>query len=127
MPKLTLVLALLLIVLGVGVYLGTQGQSKTALIPAAAGILFATCGVLGYRKPLRQHAMHAGATLAVLGFAGTTPGLLKLVQYLCGVPIERPTAAIAQTIMALLCLGYVLGAVRSFLNARKTRNVETRS
>ena len=117
MPKLTLVFAALLILLGLGFYLDTG--AKTALIPSGAGVLFAVCGVAALREPFRKHAMHLAAALALLGLLGTAPGIPKLIRHLSGTEIDRPAAAAAQAIMALLCIAYVGAGVRSFLAARK--------
>jgi O-antigen/teichoic acid export membrane protein len=116
----TLALGAVLIVLGVGSYVLTGAASPTALIPAAFGVLFVLAGVLARDDRRRMHAMHAAVLIALLGFLGSARGLLGLGKLLDGTAV-RPAAIVAQTIMALLTLGYIVIAVRSFIQARKAR------
>jgi fucose 4-O-acetylase-like acetyltransferase len=116
----TLALGAVLIVLGVGSYVLTGAASPTALIPAAFGVLFVLAGVLARDDRWRMHAMHAAVLIALLGFLGSARGLLGLGKLLDGTAV-RPAAIVAQTIMALLTLGYIVIAVRSFIQARKAR------
>ena len=48
-------------------------------------------------------------------------GIPKLLKLLSGEAIERPEAAWGRTIMALLCVVFVVLAVRSFIQARRAR------
>jgi hypothetical protein len=66
--------------------------------------------------------MHAAAALALLGFLGTVPGIIKLVKWQFGTVPARPAAVVSQSIMALLTLLFVLLCVRSFINARRSRD-----
>jgi fucose 4-O-acetylase-like acetyltransferase len=116
----TIALGAALIVLGVGSYVLTGGVSPTALIPAAFGLLFVLAGVLARDDRKRMHAMHAAVVIALLGFVGSFRGLLGLGKVFDGTA-ERPAAIVAQTIMAVLTLGYIIVAVRSFIQARKAR------
>jgi O-antigen/teichoic acid export membrane protein len=116
----TIALGAALIVLGVGSYLLTGAVSLTALIPAAFGVLFVAAGVLARDERKRMHAMHAAVVIALLGFVGSFRGLLGLGKVFDGTA-ARPAAIVAQTIMALLTLGYIVVAVRSFIQARKAR------
>jgi uncharacterized membrane protein YtjA (UPF0391 family) len=65
--------------------------------------------------------MHLALVFALLGFGGTVPGVLKMVSRLGGEEIDRPTAAFAQSIVAVLCLIYLVLGIRSFIVARKNR------
>ena len=109
-----------LIVLGVAGYVLTGAVSVTALIPAAFGVLFVLAGLLARSDRWRMHAMHAAVLVALLGFLGSARGLLGLGKVFDGTAV-RPAAIVAQTIMALLTLGYIVVAVRSFIQARKAR------
>ena len=120
MPSTTLALGAALIVLGLGGYVLTGAVSLTALIPAAFGVLFVLAGVLARNDRTRMHAMHAAVVIALLGFLGSFRGLLGLGKVFDGTAV-RPAAIVAQTIMALLTLGYIVIAVRSFIQARKAR------
>jgi hypothetical protein len=112
----------MLVVLGVVGYVLTGSEHPTALIPAGAGILFVICGGLAMMPAARKHAMHAAAALALLGFLGTVPGIIKLVKWQFGTVPARPAAVVSQSIMALLTLLFVLLCVRSFINARRSRD-----
>jgi hypothetical protein len=125
MPKLTLWYALVLIALGLIGYFGMGRQSITALIPAFFGIAVLVTALLARKESTRRHAMHAAVVLAVLAFAGTVMGIPKTITLLGGGEIARPTAVIVQAIMAVLSLAYILIAVKSFVDARRTRTVST--
>jgi hypothetical protein len=122
LAKLTIAFGGLLIILGVGGYFLTGAQSITALIPAFAGIVFEILGFIALKPDLRKHAMHGAAALALLGFLGTIPGLIKLAKWMIGgVDPARPAAVVSQSIMAALCVIYLVLCVRSFINARRNQ------
>ena len=110
-----------LIVLGGAGYFATGGQSPTALIPAGVGLLLVVFGLLARNPKLRMHAMHGAALVGLVGFAGSVGGLGQLVKLIAGETIARPPAAIARSVMALLCLAFVALTVRSFIMARSAR------
>ncbi len=120
MPATTIALGAALIVLGVGSYVLTGAVSLTALIPAGFGLLLLLAGLLARDARWRMHAMHAAVLVALLGFGGSFRGLLGLGKVFDGTAV-RPAAIVAQTIMALLTLAYIVVAVRSFIQARKAR------
>jgi hypothetical protein len=62
----------------------------------------------------------SAVVIALLGLGGTVPGLLKIGSLLDGTA-ERPAAVIAQTIMAVLMVIYLVMAIRSFIAARAAR------
>ena len=120
MPSITLALGAALIVLGVGSYVLTGAVSLTALIPAAFGLLLVLAGVLARDDRWRMHAMHAAVVIALLGFLGSVRGLLRIGDVFHATS-ARPAAIVSQTIMALLTVGYIVVAVRSFVQARRAR------
>ena len=120
MPATTIALGVALIVLGLAGYTLTGAVSLTALIPAAFGVVLVLAGWLARDEGKRMHAMHAAVVVALLGFLGSFRGLLGLGKVFDGTAV-RPAAIVAQTIMALLTLGYIVVAVRSFIQARKAR------
>ena len=67
--------------------------------------------------------MHGIAALALIGFAGSVRGLSTLVDLLGGHDVTRPLAAVMQSIMAVLTLGFVILAVKSFIDARRQRSI----
>jgi hypothetical protein len=120
MPALTIALGVALVILGVAGYALTGGVSVTALIPAAFGLLLAIAGLLARDERKRMHAMHGAVLVALLGFLGSVRGLIRIGEVLDGTA-ARPPAIVAQAIMAVLTLAYVVLAVRSFVQARMAR------
>lgn len=123
MPKLTIVLGIIFIVLGLFAYFGLRAESITALIPTFFGIPFLILGLLGQKDNLRKHMMHAAAALAVVGFLGTASGLFKFISMIGGTGVERAQAVTIQAIMSILCLLFIILAVKSFIDARKARKI----
>ena len=117
MPSLTRALGFLLILLGVVGYAATGGASITALIPAMVGAVFLILALVARSAEARKHAMHAAVALALLGVLGTLPRILPAVA---AGDVRRP-AVIAQIVMSLLLLVYVLFGVKSFIDARRAR------
>ena len=120
MPSITLALGVVLIVLGLAGYFLTGAVSLTALIPAAFGLVIAVAGLMARDEGKRKHAMHAAVAVALLGFLGSIRGVLQIGALLDG-SAARPAAVVSQTIMAVLTLGYIVMAVRSFIQARRRR------
>jgi hypothetical protein len=120
-PATTNALGAALIFLGLAGYGLTGAVSLTALIPAAFGVLFVLAGLLARDDRKRMHAIHAAVVIAFVGFLGSFRGLLGLGKVFAGTAV-RPAAIIAQAIMALLTLAYIVIAVRSFIAARRARS-----
>jgi hypothetical protein len=120
MAKLTIVVANILILMGVGGYVASNMVSMTALIPAFIGVPMEILGVLALSEARRKHAMHGAVLLALIGFLGSVPGLLKIGALMAG-EAERPLAVAMQTAMAILLAIYIALCVRSFIAARKAR------
>jgi hypothetical protein len=110
-----------LMLLGVVGYVITRAQSPTALIPAAVGLVLVLLGWLARRPRARMHAMHGAALVTLVGFAGSVGGLGQTLRMIGGQAVKRPAAAIAQSLMAILCLAFVALAIRSFVAARVAR------
>lgn len=121
MPQRSIILGIILTLLGIVGYVMSDGASWTALIPALFGILFVVAGALGRNERLRKHAMHGAAALALIGILGSFGGLMKLFAMMGGAEQSRPAAVYAQSIMALLCLGFLIMSIKSFIDARKQR------
>lgn len=117
MPSTSVALGVALIILGLAGYFLTGAASQTALIPAAFGLVIALSGLIARDERKRKHAMHAAVVVALLGFLGSIRGLLQIGDVFDGTA-ARPAAVVAQTIMAVLTLGYIVVAVRSFVKAR---------
>jgi hypothetical protein len=108
----------LLAALGVGGFVATGSQHKSALIPAGFGAAAIGLGLLGRGATLRRPALYGAALLGVLGVAGAARGLGKLPALIAGDEVERPAAVIAQSVMAGLSLLHVGVCVRAILKAR---------
>jgi hypothetical protein len=111
----TIGFGIVLIVLGLGGYFGTDMVSLTALIPAAFGLLLVVFGALAMDDKRRKMAMHIAVTVGLLGFLGDVSTLISRGA------IEKPAALIAQSIMAVLMAVYVAMCVKSFIDARRKR------
>jgi hypothetical protein len=118
MPGTSILFGRLLILLGIlgygyGLYAGTA--SVTALIPAFFGVVIMLLGHLAQAKEgLRKHLMHAAVVVALLGFIAVA---VRLVPRLS--TTEMSVAVISQILMALLCLIFVILAIKSFMDARR--------
>jgi len=121
MPTKTIIYGVLLVVLGIGGYILTQGVSMTALIPAAFGIVQIVLGLIARNDTRRKHAMHVAAALGVLGLLGSFKGLTKVMASLTGAGLDRPAAAYSQSMMALLSAVFVGLCVNSFIQARRAQ------
>jgi thiol:disulfide interchange protein len=119
MPRPIFIYAFSFILLGVGAYLRTGMQSKTALIPAVFGVLMAGAGAWSLKS--LKHGGHAAALIGLLGFLGTAKSLFKISQLYAGT-LERPAAVMAQAAFAILCFACVVLCVRSFIDARRAKS-----
>jgi len=118
MPNITIITGGLLIILGLGGYFGTGSESITALIPAFFGVVIAALGFLGKKENIRKHVMHVALLIALLGLIGSFTGIPKTITLIGGGEIARPAAAMAQAVMALICLVYLILGIQSFIKAR---------
>jgi hypothetical protein len=122
MAKLTVVFGVLLILLGAGAFV-VLGHHPHTLIPAAFGVLLATFGALANTEDTKKRMlfMHIAVMVGLLGFLGTIPGIIGVIQMAAGHATARPDAAKVQALMGSLCLIFVLLCVRSFIAARRAR------
>ena len=91
--------------------------SWTALIPAVVGLVLM---VLGYAaaasEGMRKHLMHAAVLVALLGFIAAAGRLIpRLGEFTVS------AASLSQIALGLICLLFVVLAVRSFIAARSSR------
>ncbi len=118
MPITAIVCGILLSLIGVigYAYATMNGTvSLTALIPLAFGSVLEVMGAIAIAKEnLRKHLMHAAVMVALLGFIATGGRLLMKLNELTLTP-----AVLSQIAMALVCLVFVILAIRSFAAARR--------
>ena len=116
MSKISIFFGVLLILLGVGFFIGTGSTAMTALIPAFLGVGMAVSGALAMKPALRAFFAHLALGLGALGLlAGLGMGAKTWMQK------GLSASAIEQLIMGLLCVIYVFLCVQSFRAARKAR------
>ena len=117
MTSTTIICGVLLILIGLigyGYGMSTGAASPTALIPAAFGLVIAVLGAIAASKPdLHKHLMHGAVIVALLGFVIPAIRLLMKISQL-----TMSAAMVSQLAMALVCLVFVILAVRSFIAAR---------
>ncbi len=111
MPRLTIGLGAVLIVLGIIAYIATAMASVTALIPSFLGVVVLACGLIGLRSP--KIGIHIALVVALVGIAGTARNVFS-EDLLAG----RPAAVFSAITMALLIV-YIVAGVRSFIAARR--------
>lgn len=120
MPTIAIACGILLTLIGVAGYINgvmNDRASLTALIPAVFGVVLALLGaVAGARESLRKHLMHAAVVIALGGFFITAGRLMMRFSELSMSP-----AVISQLSMAIVCLAFVILAVKSFAAARAGR------
>lgn len=109
-------LLILLGILGYAYGLTSGPASVTALIPAAFGVVLMLLGhIAAARENLRKHLMHAAVLVAVIGFLMTAGRLaLKFSE------LSLSAGVVSQAVMAVICLVFVILAVRSFVAARSS-------
>jgi len=120
MPLFSIIAGVILISIGVaGYFVGMSNDkaSVTALIPAFIGLLLVVFGLVGQSKEsLRKHMMHAAVLVALIGFVATASRLLPRLGEFTG-----SAAQLSQLSTALVCLAFVVFAIRSFIAARAAR------
>ena len=125
MAKLTIAFGIVLILLGAISFFATGSIHPTALIPAYFGVAITICGVLANSpsEKRRMIVMHIAVTVGLLGFLGS--GIMALVEAVKahGGPLAHPAAVESQATMAVICLVYVGLCVRSFIAARRGRQL----
>jgi hypothetical protein len=121
MAKTTIGLAVILTLLGLGTYFGSPdaNPSKTALIPSVFGVLLLGCGLAALQPSWRKHAMHAVASIGLLGaLAASGRGVMAISKLAGGAEVNQ-TALVSVLLMAALCWLLVALCVNSFISARR--------
>lgn len=115
MPRITVAVGVVLILQGVGFYVGVSSKSVTALIPAFVGAPILILGILAFKDALRQRAMLAAGLLAVLGF-------LAAIGRMVSAGLNVATAAgISVLILAVLTGSFLCLSVKSFIDERRRK------
>lgn len=118
MPSTSIACGTLLVLIGILGYVNgvmTGLASLTALIPAAVGIILLLLGIIARKNEgLRKHLMHAAVVIALLGFIASAGRLVSRLGEL-----TYNAAVVSQVSMALVCLLFVILAIKSFADARR--------
>lgn len=122
MARVSILFGLILIILGLYSYFGVSTESITALIPAFVGVVILILGVIGLKEKNLKHTMHIAAVLMLIAFIGSARGFIGLPELFSGTA-ERPWAIIAQVIMGIIALIFLIMAIRSFIDARKKKEI----
>ena len=127
MAKVTLGFAFVLVVLGAMGFVSTGSTHLTALIPCAFGTVLGIAGALAMAGDAKQRMiwMHIAVTVGLLGFLGSFSRAIDEYIQAHGEPMAHPVAVEYQAAMAAVCLVYVVLCVRSFIAARKARELGT--
>lgn len=123
MVRLTFLFGLLLVLLGLAGYWESGKELSVAVAPAAFGVVLAILGSTarsGSAK-VRMVVMHIAVVVGLIGFLVTVGSAWDYVQMQRGnfAGDKVPTEIGAAT--SLILLFFVLLCVRSFINARRTR------
>ena len=117
MSSTTILFGVLLTALGVAGYFLTGAVSPTALIPTWFGLPLVALGYVSRSEAMRKHAMHAAATIALVGCGGA---LFSLMRGPAGA--STAMATFSQAAMVLLTAVFVGLCVKSFIDARRARS-----
>jgi hypothetical protein len=122
--KVTIVFGVLLIVLGLVGFFGTGSVHHTALIPAWFGLALVGGGFLAISpsETRRKIFMHINVTVGLLGVLGAAGSALHNYGHARSLGMDPDYKAMAsQLVMAGLLLIYVNLCIRSFIQARRSR------
>ena len=123
MPKFSIGLGALFVILGLASYFGTGAESITALIPTFFGVIFILLGIISQAgEKARKHSMHVAALLALIGVLGSFTGIIDLIAAAGGAELDMPIASVGQAIMAVGLIVFLVLAVKSFRDARRQAN-----
>ena len=122
MAMLTIAFGALLILMGLSAYFGATGTSAAALYPAVVGLLLVVCGVLALKESRRMHATHAAVLVALAGaIISGWRAARNMVAIFSDTSQVDMSAMFAGLTMFVVCTGYILLCVRSFIRARRLR------
>lgn len=124
MAKVTIVFGVLLVVVGLVGFYGTGGVHPTALIPTWFGLALGVGGFLAISpsEGRRKLFMHINVTVGLVGFIGAIGSALHGYGHARSLGMDPDYKALAaQLAMAILLLIYVNLCVRSFIQARRSR------
>lgn len=126
MAKITIVFGVLLIIVGLVGFFGTGAVHHTALIPAWWGLALCVGGffAISPSEGRRKLFMHINVTIGALGCIGAFVEALRGYGAARSAGLDPDMKALAAKLaMGVLLLVYVNLCVRSFIAARRARQV----
>lgn len=124
MPRITVIIGSVLIVLGVAAWAITAFASWTALIPSIIGLVLLLLGLLAAKTGKQKLYIHIALVVALVGIAGTVPNTLKLGEVFAGTA-ERPGAVVTSALTLVALVVYLVLGIRSFVAARRWKQAES--
>lgn len=124
MAKTTIIFGILLVIVGLVGFYCTGAIHPTALIPMWFGLALGIGGFLAISpsEGRRKLFMHINVTVGLVGFIGAVGSALHGYGHARSLGIDPDYKAMtAQLAMAVLLLIYVNLCVRSFIQARRSR------
>jgi hypothetical protein len=124
MAKVTIIFGILLIILGLAGFYTTGGTHPTALIPTWFGLALGLGGFLSISpsETRRKIFAHINVTVGLFGFLGAAGSALHNYGHNRSLGLDPDYKAMTfQLIMAALMLIYVNLCIRSFIQARSSR------
>jgi len=124
MAKMTIVFAVLLIILGLGSFFGTGSIHYTALIPAWFGLALGIGGALAISpsETRRNIFMHINVTIGAIGMIGAFVEAVRGYGAARSAGLDPDMIAFsAKLAMGMILLTYTILCVRSFIEARRSR------
>lgn len=112
--KVVMTFAVVLLLLGIGMFFGTGATSPTALIPAVFGGLLLLTGALAQKQHLHWRATVGTTVIALVGCLSTIVSLMTYSE------VVGPIAIASKVVMAALCGLLVLLCVQSFWRTRQS-------
>ncbi len=121
MAKLTMVFGVLLVLVSVGFRVATGEMA--ALHPAGVGLVMLLSGWLANSEDAKKRMlwMHIAVTVGLIGFLITGIRAILTAAHGSAAIAADPLAFYERTIVAVLCLVFVVLCVRSFIAARRAR------
>ena len=119
MPRLTLIVGGLLLIVGIVGYVATSFASLTALIPSVVGVLLLISGGIAMKN--RKLGVHIALVVALLGALGMIMPLMSLPELFAG-ESDNPGAVVSALVTVIVLVVYIVLGVRSFIAARRWKN-----
>jgi len=110
-----------MVALGSVAMIAVPPPGLTAMLPAVIGAVFVILGLLARKPELKKHVMHAAAMLAVIGVLVAFPAAADVFRPAAGVPAAERVVVYTQSLMACVCVVFLVAALRSFIAARRAR------